>query len=78
MQTPVHASIKDICGRHNCSRSMLYRVLGDGHIKAKKNGPRILVDVASADAFFAALPDAQIKRDKHRSKLPPAAQATAA
>jgi hypothetical protein len=64
MQTPVHASIKDTCARHNCSRSHLYRILGEGKIKAKKNGPRILVDVASADAHFASLPDAKIKPDK--------------
>jgi hypothetical protein len=67
--TPVHASVPDICARHNCSRSHLYALLGDGKIMARKNGPRILVDVASADAHFASLPVAEIKRDKYRSKL---------
>jgi hypothetical protein len=67
--TPVHASINDICKRHNCSRSHLYTLLGDAKIIARKNGPRILVDVASADSTFASLPLAEIKRDKWRSKL---------
>jgi hypothetical protein len=69
MQTPVYASVNDICARHACSRSQLYRLLGDGAIKAKKNGPRLLIDVATADAYFASLPDAKIKQDKYRSKL---------
>jgi hypothetical protein len=67
---PVHASVNDICARHNCSRSYVYARLGDGQIIARKNGLRLLVDVASADAHFASLPLAVIKRDKHRSKLP--------
>jgi hypothetical protein len=68
--SPVHASVKDICARHNCSRSHLYALLGDGKIIARKNGLRILIDVASADAHFASLPLAELKRDKYRSKLP--------
>jgi hypothetical protein len=74
---PIHASVRDICARHNCSRSHLYMLLGDGKIIARKNGPRILVDVASADAHFASLPMAEIKRDKHRSKLPSNSTTTA-
>jgi hypothetical protein len=72
MQIPVHASIKDTCARHNCSRSHLYRILGEGKIKAKKNGPHILVDVASADAHFASLPDAKIKPAKRPKATEPA------
>jgi excisionase family DNA binding protein len=68
--TPVYASVKDICARYNCSRSHVYTLLGDGKIIARKNGPRILVDVTSVDAHFASLPLAEIKRDKYRSKLP--------
>jgi hypothetical protein len=59
--TLVHASVRDICARHNCSRSHLYNLLGDGKIIARKNGPRLLVDVASADTHFASLPLAEIK-----------------
>jgi hypothetical protein len=58
---PVHASVRDVCARHNCSRSHLYNLLGEEKIIARKNGPRILVDVASADAHFASLPLAEIK-----------------
>jgi hypothetical protein len=68
--TPLYVSVPAACARYSCSRSHLYTLLGDGKIIARKNGPRLLVDVASADAHFASLPLAEIKRDKHRSKLP--------
>jgi hypothetical protein len=61
---PIHASVKDICARHNCSRSHLYNLFGEGKIIARKNGHRILVDVASSDAHFASLPLAEIKPPK--------------
>jgi hypothetical protein len=64
--SPVHASVKDICAWHNCSRSHLYTLLGEGKITARKNGPRILVNVASADAHFASLPPAEIKPPKKK------------
>jgi hypothetical protein len=75
MQVPVHMSIKNICARHNCSRSHLYRLLGAGLIEAKKNGFRILVDVASADAHFAQLPKAEIKPDKRFAAQSPSESA---
>lgn len=74
--TPVHASVKDICARHNCSRSHLYTLLGEGKITARKNGPRILVNVASADAHFNSLPLADIKPPK--PKKPAVAQLSVA
>jgi hypothetical protein len=67
--TTVHASVKDICARHNCSRSHLYSLLGEGKIIARKNGPRILVSVASADAHFASLPLAEIKPPKAKASV---------
>jgi hypothetical protein len=59
--TPLHASIKEICQRHRCSRSHLYDLMGLGKIVAVKSGKRTLVVVASADAHFNNLPPAQIK-----------------
>jgi hypothetical protein len=67
LTSPIHASVKDICARHNCSRSHLYELLGVGKIIARNNGQRILVDVASADAHFASLPLAKIKPPKAKT-----------
>ncbi len=61
MPQKVHDSIKETCARHNCSRSHLYKLAGEGKIIMRKNGRRTLVDVASADAYFANLPPAKIK-----------------
>ena len=66
--TPIGASIKDICKRHSCSRAYLYGLIGDKKIIARKNGKRTIVDVKSADAYFASLPSANIKST---SKQPP-------
>jgi hypothetical protein len=68
--TPVHASVKDICARHNCSRTHVYNLLGEGKIIARKNGPRIIIDVASADAHFASLPLAEIKPPRRTAAAP--------
>jgi hypothetical protein len=61
---PVHALIKDTCARHNCHRTHLYKLSGEGKVLVKKNGRRILVVVASADAHFDSLPTARIKPTK--------------
>jgi hypothetical protein len=71
MHAPLYLSIRDACARYGCSRSVLYRILGDGLIKAKKASPKmVLVDVISSDAYFNSLPDVNIKQDKHRSRGP--------
>jgi hypothetical protein len=57
-------SIRGICARHDVSRSHLYHLIGAGQIQAVNNGRRILVVVASADAYFAALPAAKIAPSK--------------
>jgi excisionase family DNA binding protein len=67
---PLHASIKEICARHSVSRSHVYDLLGAGKITAVKNGRRLLVNVPSADAHFAALPPAVIKPMKRVAPAP--------
>jgi excisionase family DNA binding protein len=57
---PLHASIVDVCRRHGCSRTLLYKLMSEKKIRAVKLGRRLLVDVASADSFFASLPQAEI------------------
>jgi excisionase family DNA binding protein len=69
---PVLESIIQTCARYSICRSYLYRLIGAGHIRAVKVGTRTKIDIASADAYFAALPVARIKPDK-RSKSAPAA-----
>jgi hypothetical protein len=56
-----YESIKESCQRNDCSRSEFYRLLGAGKIDAIKDGRRIKIIVASADAYFAGLPKAKIK-----------------
>jgi len=75
---PIHASIKDTCARHSCHRTHLYKLIGEGKILAKKNGRRILVVVASADAHFDSLPTARIKPRKTLRRAPAAESAAPA
>jgi hypothetical protein len=51
----MQVSIKDVCTHYGCSVAHVYRLLVDGHIIARRNGRRILVDVASVNAYFAKL-----------------------
>ena len=44
------------------SRSAIYRAAGEGAIVLLKNGRSTLVDMASAHAFLAGLPRAEIGR----------------
>jgi excisionase family DNA binding protein len=64
MLSPVYASINQTCERYNVCRSFLYRLIGNGKIEAIKDGRRIKVILASADAHFASLPKAKIKPDR--------------
>ncbi len=58
---PLYATIKDTCDRFGPKPSKLYEILGEGHIKAKKFGKRVLVDQRSAKEYFDSLPIAKIK-----------------
>lgn len=70
--TPVGASINDTCKRHGVSRSTVYNDLDAGRYTARKKGAKTIVDVASADAYYLALPR------KQPSSVNPAARALAA
>jgi hypothetical protein len=43
--------------------------MGQGKVKARKNGHRTLVDVASLDAHFASLPPAQFKAPQSAAEV---------
>jgi excisionase family DNA binding protein len=49
-------TIEHACARYDIGRTQLYRLLNEGAITAIKFGRRTLINVASADAYFAALP----------------------
>lgn len=52
-----HINVASACSRYSIGRTILYRLLLDGHIRAVKLGTRTLVDVASMDRYFATLPE---------------------
>ena len=53
-------------GIFGLSRSNLYRLAADGHIRMVKVASRTLVDAASVRAFLATLPEVQPRRDPRR------------
>jgi hypothetical protein len=61
LSTPLHATIADTCKRHGVSRTKLYAILATKQIIARKLDRRILIDVESADRYFASLPQADIR-----------------
>jgi hypothetical protein len=69
MVVPAYLPPKAARERYGWSDSTFYRLLGDGMIKAKKDGRNLMVEIASCDAYVASLPDAKIRPDKHRSRL---------
>ena len=52
-----HINVASACARYSIGKTLLYRLLRDGHIRAVKLGARTLVDVASIDRYFATLPE---------------------
>jgi len=65
---PAYLTIRAATERYGWSASAIYRMLGDGIIRAKKDGRMLLIEASSCDAYLAALPDAHIRRDKYRSR----------
>lgn len=54
--SPTHVPIPQACQRAGCGRSSLYLALQRGDVTARKLGTRVLVDVASLDAWVSRLP----------------------
>ena len=52
-----HINVATACARYSIGKTLLYRLLRDGHVRAVKLGARTLVDVASMDRYFAMLPE---------------------
>lgn len=65
IEAPMAASIQRAMVLTGLSRSAIYRAAGRGDIRLLKVGKRaVLVDMASARAFLARLPEARISAPK--------------
>lgn len=50
-------TVNQLCQRYPLSRSRAYRLLAEGKLKARKMSGRTIWDLASAEQFFAELPE---------------------
>lgn len=50
-------NIRNTCKIYGIGRTYCYKLLSEGHIKAKKLGGRTLVSAESANKYFSKLPD---------------------
>ncbi len=64
---PEYQRIPDICRRFGLSRSGVYRLAAQGHIRLVKLAGRTVVDVAAVRRYMAALPAAAIRAPREMS-----------
>ena len=74
MDTPAERRKKyapiDYCvDAYGISRRSWYDILGAAKVKAVKCGGRTLIDLESADAYFAALPSPAIRAPRERQPV---------
>ena len=67
LNTPEMVPLPRAPGIFGLSRSGLYRLAADGHIRMVKIASRTLVDAASVRAFLATLPEVQPRHDPRRA-----------
>ncbi len=65
---PVYATIKRTSERFGPSVTTIYELVGEGKIKARKLGKRLLIDQASARQFFDSLPPSSIQPSARRRR----------
>lgn len=56
LDKPISISVNEALMRYGIGRTKLYELLGDGSLKGRKLGAKTLIDVETADDFFASLP----------------------
>jgi hypothetical protein len=70
---PPYVRMQEGCEIRNCSAGYMYTLLGAGRVRAKKDGPKLLIDTLSLLDDMASLPEARItptKRERaKRAKL---------
>ncbi len=59
--TPEFARIPETCRRYGLSRSRLYLLAGEGHVRFIKVASATLVDLGSVRSYLAACPAASIR-----------------
>jgi hypothetical protein len=57
VEAPVAISIRAFCQAYSVGRSLAYRLIADGSLVAKKAGAKTLIDRASAERWYNALPE---------------------
>jgi len=57
---PKYLSVETARARYGLGTTLLYSLIASGQIAARKCGRRLLIDADSADAYFAALPRAEL------------------
>jgi excisionase family DNA binding protein len=58
---PEYGRIPEACRRYGLSRSRLYLLAGEGHVRFVKVGGATLVDLGSVRTYLASCPPAQIR-----------------
>jgi hypothetical protein len=57
MNAPVAISIRTFCQTYCVARSFAYRLIADGRLEVRKAGAKTLIDRASAERWYANLPE---------------------
>ena len=73
---PLFASIPNALRIVGFKRSTLYRLIGEGHITARKLGRKTVIDLRSLQAYLENLPIAQIGRCRATSPVADASNAS--
>lgn len=59
---PKYLSIADTCRTFGIGKTVLYRLIGEGRIVARKAGAKTLIDAETAATWASSLPAANIGR----------------
>jgi excisionase family DNA binding protein len=54
--SPTFGDIKTTCALYGCGKTLLYSLLRDKKIRARKLGSKTLIEFASVDEYFSTLP----------------------
>lgn len=68
MRVPRYITVKEACSSLRCGVTKLYELMASGKVKAKKDGGRTLVDVASLNRYQTDLPDAALTTHRNNKR----------
>ena len=75
---PAYLSVDAFRARYNIGTTRCYELIAAGAITARKYGRKTLIETASADAYFAALPPARLTTGQRRHRSTTSAAEAAA